>query len=286
VSHNGAIEIDGRRLCLTHLDRVLWPRAEFTKGDLIDYYLSVAPALLPQLEGRPLTLGRWPRGLEGYGFAQMECRGHPRWMRTRPLRLRSGETRSCCVVEDAAALAWVANLCTIEFHVYPVRFERPDEPVVAVLDLDPGPNTGLLHACRVALLLREVLSERNLQAYPKTSGASGLHLHLPLDEPTPSDRTRELARGVATELAASHRDLVTKDPRAPREGKVLIDWLASDPRRSTVAPYSLRATDQPSVSTPIGWNEVETAVESGDDRGLHFDPADVEVRLARGRGWR
>lgn len=285
MSANREVEIDGRRLRLTNLDRVLWPLTGFTKGDLVDYYLSVAPALLPHLEQRPLTLGRWPRGVDGGGFAQTECRGHPSWMRTRRLRLRSGGARNYCVVEDAASLAWVANLCTIEFHVYPFRFERPDEPVTLLFDLDPGPATGLLQACRVALLLRELLSERNLAAYAKTSGAAGLHLQIPLSEPNPGERTRELARRLAIELASSHGELATHDSRGSREGRVLIDWLASDPRRSAVAPYSLRATDRPSISTPVRWCEIEAALERADERILRFDPPEVEARVAGGIGW-
>jgi bifunctional non-homologous end joining protein LigD len=285
VTADREIEIEDRQLRLTNLDRVLWPRAGFTKGDLIDYYLSLAPVLLPHLGLRPLTLGRWPRGVEGRGFAQTECRGHPAWMRTRQLRLRSGGTRNFCVVEDTASLVWIVNLCTIEFHAYPFTFDSPDEPIVALLDLDPGPNAGLLQACWVALLLRDALNERDLSAYPKTTGAAGLHLHIPLGQPTPGERTRELARGLAAELASSHGDLVTDRPRAQREGKVLIDWLASDPRRSAVVPYSLRATERPSVSAPLLWSEVEDAVKRGDDRPLHFAPAEIETRIAAGFEW-
>jgi bifunctional non-homologous end joining protein LigD len=276
------VEIGGRALRLTHLDRVLWPATGFTKGDLIDYYLSVAPALLPHLAGRPLTLGRWPRGVEERGFAQTECRGHPTWLRTRPLRLRDGTVRNHCVVEDLPSLAWVANLGTIELHAHHFAAERPDEPTVVTLDLDPGRGAALSEACRVALLLRGLLEEMGLPAYVKTSGGIGLHLYAPLDAPQPGERTRALARGLAARLAAEHGELVTDDQRSPaRRERVLVDWLQSDPRRTTVAPYSLRATDVPAVSRPLDWGEVEAAVGSGDAAKLRFGPAEVLARVER-----
>jgi bifunctional non-homologous end joining protein LigD len=261
---------------------VLWPRAGFTKGQLIDYYLSVAPVLLPHLRGRPLTLGRWPRGVEERGFAMTECRGRPEWLRTRPLRLRDGRVRNYCAVEDVPSLAWVANLGTIELHAYHFDAERPDEPTLVALDLDPGPGAGLLEACRAALLLRELLDDLGLAGCPKTSAGAGIHVYVPLGLPHPAERTRELARGLAATLAAERSDLITDDPRVPaRRGRVLVDWLQSEPRRSTVAPYSLRATDLPAVSTPVEWSELGAAVRSGDAGSLRFGPTDVLRRVER-----
>jgi bifunctional non-homologous end joining protein LigD len=282
VSASREVELQGRRLRLTNLERVLWPRAGFTKRELIEYYLSVAPVLLPHLRRRPLTLGRWPRGIEGRGFAMTECRGRPEWLRTRPLRLRDGRVRHYCAVEDEPSLAWVANLGTIELHAYHFDAERPDEPTLVALDLDPGPGAGLLDACRVALLLRERLEDLGLEGCPKTSGGAGVHVYIPLGAPHPAERTRELARGLAATLAADRSDLVTDDPRAPaRRGRVLVDWLQSEPRRSTVAPYSLRATDLPVVSTPVEWSELEAAVQSGDPGSLRFGPSEVLRRVER-----
>jgi bifunctional non-homologous end joining protein LigD len=276
------VELEGRRLRLTSLDRVLWPRTGFTKGDLIDYYLAVAPVLLPHLADRPLTLGRWPQGVEGRGFAQMECRGRPDWLPTMPLRLRSGEVRNHCLVRDVPSLAWVANLGTIELHTYQFRAGRPDEPTALVLDLDPGPGAGLPEACRVALLLRERIEEEGMRACAKTSGGLGMHVFVPLDAPPPGAPARELARVLATRLANERPDLVTADQR-PRERRrrVLVDWLQNEPRRSTVAPYSLRATDAPRVSTPVDWSEVETAAEEGDATRLRLGPAEVLARVQR-----
>jgi bifunctional non-homologous end joining protein LigD len=272
--------LDGRSVRLTSLDRVLWPRTGFTKGDLVDYYLAVASVLLPHLAGRPLTLGRWPQGVEGRGFAQTECRGRPDWLRTLPLRLRDGTVRNYCLVDDTPSLAWVANLAAIELHTYHFQAGRPDEPDVVVLDLDPGPGSGLVDACRVGLLVREQLEGLGLPAFAKTSGGLGLHVYAPLEEPRPGEWTRELARGVAARLATSHADTVTSEQRpAARRRRVLVDWLQSEPRRSTVAPYSLRAGDVPRVSMPVEWQEVEQAVASGDPSPLRFAPGDALHRV-------
>jgi len=276
------LELEGRRLRLTNLDRVLWPKSGFTKGDLVDYYVAVAPVLLPHLAGRPLTLGRWPQGVEGHGFAQTECRGRPNWMATFSLPLRSGTVRNYCLVEDLPSLAWVANLGTIELHTYHFRADHPDEPTVFVLDLDPGPGTGLREACGIALLLRELLEEQGMRGVVKTSGGLGLQVFVALGEPRPAGVARDLAHGFAARLATQRPELVTADQR-PRErrGRVLVDWLQSEPRRSTVAAYSLRATDLPSVSTPVDWSEVEVGAEQEDASALRFGPADVLRRVER-----
>jgi bifunctional non-homologous end joining protein LigD len=149
------LEIEGRQLRLTNTDRVLWSRAGFTKGNLIDYYSAVAPALLPHLVNRPVTLVRWPHGVDARGFAQSECRGQPDWMRVAELRLRSGEVRRHCLIDDAASLVWVANLAAIELHTYQFPFEHPNQPTAALLDLDPGPAVSvpeLAHPKRQGLL--------------------------------------------------------------------------------------------------------------------------------------
>jgi bifunctional non-homologous end joining protein LigD len=276
------IEVGGRRIRVTSLDRVLWPETGFTKAHLIDYYRSVAPAILPHLEGRPLTLGRFPDGIDGRGFAQMECRGAPEWMATQPLRLRTGELRRYCVIRDEASLVWVANLSTVELHTYQFTGARPDEPVALALDLDPGPGRGLADACSAALLVRDALDELGLTGWPKTSGASGVHVFVPFGEAQPRERTRSLARRLAAELAEREPGLVTDDQRpAARRGVVLVDWLQAEPRRSIAAPYSLRATSRPQVSMPLGWEEVEQAAGEGDAPALRFGPDDALARIER-----
>ena len=270
------VEIDGRAVRLTSLDRVLWPRAGFTKGDLVDYYLGVAPALVPHLAGRALTLGRFPSGVDAHGFAQTECRGAPKWMTTAELPLRSGEVRRYCVVDDAASLAWVANLGTIELHPFLALAARPDEPTAVVFDLDPGAGAGMAECREVALELRTALAARRLESFAKTSGSAGVHVLVPVGPGHPYARTKPFARAVAEELAAARPDLVTAaSRRGERRGRVLVDWLQNDRGRSTVAAYSPRATDRPSVSTPVTWDEVERASR------LDFDAGDVLRRVER-----
>jgi bifunctional non-homologous end joining protein LigD len=259
----------------TNLDRVLWPAAGFTKGDMLAYYEAVAPALLPHLAGRPLTLGRFPSGIDGPGFATTECRGRPDWMRTVAVPLRSGEVREQCLVDDLPSLLWVANLGSIELHAFPSRPANLEEPAFVVLDLDPGPGTGLAHCCRVALWLRQALAETGLRAMPKTSGGLGIHLYVPLAPGHGFPEAKSFARDQAARLAAERPDAVTdRRERSARSGRVLVDWVPNGPRSLTVAPYSLRAADLPAVSTPVTWEEVESA----DPRRLRFGPAEVVER--------
>jgi bifunctional non-homologous end joining protein LigD len=258
-----------RKVELTSLDRVLFPAAGYTKGDVVDYYRRVAPALLPHLRGRPVTLGRFPAGIEARGFATTECRGRPSWMRTQPVRLRSGAVRNHCVVDDVPSLLWVANLGTIELHAFPAGL---------VLDLDPGPGAGLLDCGRVALRLRTLLAAAGLEAFVKTTGSLGLHVHARLEP----DRAAGLARSLAARLAAEDPDAVTesRDPAA-RKGRVLVDWRQSNPRMLTILPYSLRATDQPRVAAPVTWDEIDAAVAARRPQLLRFSPAAVLERCGR-----
>ena len=254
---------------LTNLDRVLFPAAGFTKRDLVDYYRRVAPVLLPHLAGRPLTLGRFPAGIEGRGFATTECKGRPDWMRTQAVRLRSGALRNHCVVDDLPSLLWVANLGTIELHAFPTGL---------VLDLDPGPEADVLDCGRVALRVRELLAASGITAAPKTTGSRGLHVHAPLE----LDRAAEVGRGLAGRLASEDPDGVTasRDPAA-RGRRVLVDWRQSNPRMLTILPYSLRATDWPAVATPVTWGEIEGAVAAQRPDRLRFSPEQVLERSAR-----
>jgi bifunctional non-homologous end joining protein LigD len=223
---------------------------------------------------RALTLGRFPGGVDAPGFAQTECRGRPEWMTTRTIRLRDGRVREYCVVNDARSLLWVANQSAIELHQFLARGERHDRPTHVVFDLDPGPGAGMPDCCRAALRLRELLDELGLVAFAKTSGSLGLHVLVPLNTPHAYDETKRFARGLAARLAAEDPGRVTdRTRRTARTGRVLVDWLGNDPSRSTVAAYSLRATDVPSVSTPLTWGEVERAER------LHFLAADIPGRL-------
>jgi bifunctional non-homologous end joining protein LigD len=259
---------------LTNLDRVLWPG--FTKADLVAYYTSVAAVLLPHLAGRPLSMVRAPHGASGRLFLQNECRGAPDWMTTASLRLQSGEVRRYCVIDDLRSLVWVANLAAVELHPYPTRADRPDEPVALLLDLDPGPGTAFGEACRVALLLRELAAPRGLDPLPKTSGGAGLHLYARLAAGTTFDAARHLARELAGAASERLPELVAPpSARSRQDGRVLVDWHQNSPRRSTIAPYSLRAEAALGVSTPLRWDEVENGELP------RFRPPDVLARVER-----
>jgi bifunctional non-homologous end joining protein LigD len=269
------LEVAGRPVRLTSLDKPLWPG--FTKAQLVDYYVGIAPLLLPHLAGRAVTLGRFPDGINAPGFAQTECRGRPEWIATRPVRLRSGALRNYCVIEEPAALAWAANLGTLELHPF-LHSGDSARPDFVVFDLDPGPGTSLAECCRVALQLRGLLVEAGLTPVAKTSGGYGMHVYASLDGSSSYTETKGFARLLAARLACEQPGEVTdRSEKELREGRVLVDWAQNNATRSTVAPYSPRATDSPSVSTPLTWEEVEAA----DPGALRFTPQRVLERVRR-----
>jgi bifunctional non-homologous end joining protein LigD len=251
---------------LTSLDRVLWQATGFTKRQLIDYYIAVAEVLLPHLSGRPLTLGRFPSGVDGPGFAQTECRGRPAWMATKRLRLRSGEIRDFCLVEDLPSLVWVANQGTIELHPYLGAGEQGEDAILALFDLDPGRGAGLLDAARVALRLNALLRELGLASFPKSSGGLGLHVFVPLNVPHQYAVVRRFCHEVAGPLPL---------------GPVRVDCAQNHARRSLIAPYSLRAAREPTVSAPLVWAEVAAAVAAGRPERLLFTAERMPARVAQ-----
>lgn len=288
--------IGGHELTLTNLDKVLYPSTGFTKGDVIAYYLAVAPVLLPHVRDRPLTLRRFPDGVEAESFYEKhKPKGTPPWVRTTRTppspKGRDSDRVEHVVVNDAASLAWTANLAALELHVPMWRVDdegRPAPPDLMVFDLDPGPPATVVECARVALLLGEALgSTYGWEAFPKTSGSKGLQLYVRLpedDRPATWEEglTRREAHEVARRLAADHRDLVVFNMRRDlRRGRVLIDWSQNHVAKTTVAPYSLRAQDEPTVSTPLTWEEVRRCAEGG---GFvpRFLPGDVLERVEAG----
>lgn len=271
------LEIEGRRLTLSSPERMLWPEAGFTKRRMLDYYTAVAPALLPHIEDRPLTLARFPEGVDAYGWYQTQCRGRPEWLPTR----RVG-SQDYCVVSDLPSLLWAANRGAVELHPLLARGERTDEPSVVVFDLDPGAPADLVDCCRVALELRGVLADAGLASVPKTSGSLGLHVYVPLNTRQTYAETKPFARTIAALLAARHPDrVVDRTARSLRAGKVLVDWGQNAETKSTIAPYSLRAMRYPTVSTPLAWAEVEAVAAQGGRERLTFGPDEARARVAR-----
>ncbi|WP_223198397.1 non-homologous end-joining DNA ligase [Solihabitans fulvus] len=267
-----SVRVDGRRLRVTNLDKVLYPADGFSKAEVIDYYTRIAPVLLPHLAGRPVTFRRYPDGVDGGSFFEKDVSRHaPDWVRTMRLPTpgsgKGSETADFAMIDDLPSLVWAANLAAIELHV-PQWTVGPRggrrAPDLVVFDLDPGEPAGLVHCCRVAELIREVLAEDGLTGYPKTSGAKGLQLYVPVAV-ADAERTSRYARAVAQRLAREHPDhVLAVMAKARRAGKVLIDWSQNNPAKTTVAPYSLRARDHPTVSTPVTWQEVESCRRPAD----------------------
>jgi bifunctional non-homologous end joining protein LigD len=266
------VQVGERYLVISNLTKILYPETGFTKGEVLDYYARVAPVLLPHLAGRPLTRKRYPNGVDGPSFFEKNApRGTPDWVRTVNLPVpgstKDRETIDFVIVDELATLVWTANLASLELHV-PQWKVGPQGDVkdadLLVLDLDPGPPATIVECCEVALLLKALLEADGLTGYPKTSGSKGMQLYAPL-RPTPATETRDYAHTLARKLERAHPKLVVSDmTKAIRGGKVLVDWSQNNAAKTTVAPYSLRARPQPTVSTPISWDEVSACRAPGD----------------------
>lgn len=277
------VEIGGEQLVVSNLDKLLYPAAGFTKAHVLDYYVRIAPVMLPHLAGRPLTMLRFPDGVDGDRFFEKRCPDyHPDFVGTVPLGREDREKRvEHCDVDSVATLAWVANLASLELHTTMGR--RPDTsvPTMVVFDLDPGPPADIVACCRVAGWLREVFERLDLQAFPKTSGSKGLQVYVPVNLPTDYDATKGFALAVGQLLERVHADLVTTNmSKQERGGKVLVDWSQNTLTKTTVCAYSLRARPAPTVSTPVTWEEVADVAASGDADRLRFTAPRVLDRVA------
>jgi bifunctional non-homologous end joining protein LigD len=273
------VEIDGRRLRLSNLDKVLYPEAGFTKAQVVDYYARIGPVMVPHLADRPVTLVRWPDGVDSQSFFEKRCPSHaPDWMRKAPI----AEDLTACVLDDIPSLVWAANMAALELHTPQARVPSPDRPDSMVFDLDPGPGTTVLDCCRVGLALRDLLGDLGLECVVKTSGSKGLHLAVPLHTNVTDDDTKGFARALGQILAKREPDRITVImKRDVRHGKVFVDWSQNDRHKTTVCAYSLRGRARPTVSTPISWDEVTDALDRNDPDGLTFDAPEVVERVAR-----
>jgi bifunctional non-homologous end joining protein LigD len=279
-------EVDGRELRLTNLDKVLYPKTGFSKGEVVDYYARVAPAILPHLAGRALTLRRFPEGVgnPGAAFFEKRCPKHrPDWVRTAtvPAGPRAGDI-DFCLCEDLPTLVWMAQLAALELHPSLSLAKAPDRPTALVFDLDPGAPAGVLDCCRVGLRLRELFARFEIESFPKTSGSKGLQVYVPLNTPVSYEETKPFARAIAQLLEKQTPDrVVSKMKKVEREGKVFVDWSQNHRRKTTIAVYSLRARERPTVSTPVSWKEVERALDRDDADRLVFEAAEVLKRIDR-----
>jgi bifunctional non-homologous end joining protein LigD len=266
---------------VSNVDKALFPSG-FTKGQMVDYYERVSHVLLPHLKGRALTLKRYPNGSDQPFFFEKNCPVHrPDWVDTARVRGRSnGDSVNHCVVGTRDGLRWVANLASIELHVPLSRADKPDIARAMAFDLDPGPGVTLLECAKLALRVRSLLGDVGLESFPKTSGGKGFHVYVPLNRDATFDDTKSFAKTVADAFQKDDPTRVTATmTKSHRAGKIFVDWSQNDRHKTTVCVYSLRARDVPSVSTPMTWDEVETAVVEGDEDAMRFEAADVLKRV-------
>lgn len=281
---DSTIEVQGRQLKLSNLEKVLYPAAGFSKQQIIDYYVRIAPAMLPHLKDRPLTRKRYPNGVDEEFFYEKNAPQHrPDWVKTVPI-WSEGNRRMVhyILANDLPTLVWLANLAAIELHPSLSLAKEVSCPTMMVFDLDPGPPANIVQCCQVAMWLREIFQHFDLQSFPKTSGSKGLQLYVPLNTPTKYDETKGFARALAQLLESDHADMVVSDMKKKlRTGKVLVDWSQNDEHKTTVAVYSLRARERPTVSTPVTWDEAERCLKKKDPGLLVFEAAQTVKRVEK-----
>jgi bifunctional non-homologous end joining protein LigD len=275
------VDIEGKHLKLSNLDKVLYPDVGFTKGQVIDYYVRVAPYLLPHLRGRPLTMKRYPNGVGGMFFYEKNCPSHrPDWVKTVKV-WSEGNNRwmDYCLIEDLATLVWAANLADLELHTSLSLGKDVLQPSFLVFDLDPGAPANMVQCCQVGVWVRDIFRKLELQCFAKTSGSKGLQVYVPLNSKVSYDQTKTFAHELARMLERQHPELVVSDmKKALRTGKILVDWSQNDDHKTTVCVYSLRAKERPTASTPVSWEEVEACLKSADPNLLVFDSEQVLQR--------
>lgn len=285
VSGGIEVEVRGRPLRLTNLEKVLYPATGFTKAQLIDWYISIAPALLPHLRDRPLTLKRYPDGVRGKHFYEKQAPRHrPEWVQTVRVYSHSSKREiDYALCQDLPTLVWMANLADIELHPSLSRAQAMQCPSTLAFDLDPGPPAGILACCEVALWLREIFEQLGMRAFAKTSGSKGVQVYVPLNSPEVSyAQTKAFAHALANLLHTRHPDrVVAAIGKARRQGKVLVDWSQNDEHKTTISVYSLRAMERPTVSTPLDWEEVQRCLDAGQPDMLVFEHEEVLRRFAQ-----
>ncbi len=278
------VEVQGRKLSLTNLDKVLYPAAAFTKGQVVDFYARIAPVLVPHLAGRALTMKRYPEGVDHeYFFEKNAPKFRPDWVKTAPIWSESNHrTINFLLANDLPTLVWIANLASIELHPSLSLAEDIATPTMIVFDLDPGPPANIVQCAQVGLWVREIFDHFGLQSFPKTSGSKGMQIYVPLNMPTSYEQTKSFAHALARLLEQEHPDLVVSDmKKAVRTNKVLVDWSQNDALKTTISVYSLRAREHPTVSTPVTWDEVEQALKKKDAERLVFEAKDVLARVEK-----
>ena len=277
------VKVGGKTLKLSNLDKVLYPEVGFTKGQVIDYYTRIAPVLLPHLKDHPLTLKRYPNGVDDKFFYEKQSPSHrPDWVKTVPIPAR-GRTIDFTLANNLPTLVWLANLADLELHTSLSKATEITRPITLAFDLDPGPPATIVECSQVALWLRGIFDELKLESFPKTSGSKGMQIYVPLNNPAASyDYTKPFAKALAELLEKQHpKHVVSTQKKELRPKKVLIDWSQNDEHKTTINVYSLRAKSRPTVSTPLAWDEVEKILDSGDPESAVFDSDDVLARVEK-----
>lgn len=278
------IEVQGKQLKLSNLDKVMYPETGFTKGQLIDYYVRIAPALLPHLKGHPLTMKRYPGGVTGQFFYEKNCPTHrPDWVKTAPI-WSEGNNRwmDYCLAQDLPTLVWAANLADIELHTSLSLGKKIEQPLFLVFDLDPGPPANIVQCCQVGLWVRRIFEKVGLECFPKTSGSKGLQVYVPLNTAVTYEQTKPFAREIARVLERAYPDRVVSDmKKVLRTNKVFVDWSQNDQHKTTICVYSLRAKERPTASTPVTWKEVEQCLKKKDPKLLVFEGEKTLARVEK-----
>jgi bifunctional non-homologous end joining protein LigD len=276
--------VEGKKLSVSNLDKVLYPKAGFTKGQVIDYYIRIAPVLLPHLEDRPLTMKRYPNGVDAEFFYEKNCPAHrPKWVKTAKV-WSEGNNRMMdyCLAQDLPTLVWAANLADLELHTSLAKKKDVARPTMMVFDLDPGAPADIVHCCQVGIWLRDLLTKMKLKSFAKTSGSKGLQVYVPLNTPVTFDQTKDLSRALGQLLEREHVDLVTSNmSKSVRKGKVFVDWSQNDEHKTTICVYSLRAKEEPTVSTPVSWDEVANCLKKKKADLLKFRSDKVLARVEK-----
>jgi bifunctional non-homologous end joining protein LigD len=284
MSAKAELVVAGKKLAVSNLSKVLYPKAGFTKGQVIDYYIRIAPVLLPHLADRPLTMKRYPNGVEGEFFYEKNCPKHrPTWVKTAKVWSEgNNRTMDYCLANDLPTLVWAANLADLELHTSLARKRDVARPTMMVFDLDPGAPADIVQCCQVGIWLRDLLVKMKLRSFPKTSGSKGLQVYVPLNTPVTFDQTKDLSRALAEHLEREHGSLVvSKMARALRKGKVFVDWSQNDEHKTTICVYSLRAKEEPTVSTPVTWEEVANCLKKKNAKLLRFVSGKTLARVEK-----
>lgn len=279
-----ALNVSGREVPVSNLDKVFYPSVGFTKAQIIDYYIRISPVLLPHLKDRPLTLKRYPEGVSGSFFYEKRCPPYrPEWVKTAPVWSDQNESEiHYCLANNLPSLVWAANLGDLELHTFLAKANDVERPTMMVFDLDPGAPADIVSCAQVGFWLKEKLDALKLKGFPKTSGSKGLQIYVPLNTPVTYDQTKELSHRLAEELEREHPEIVvSKMAKNLRTGKVFVDWSQNDRHKTTVSAYSLRAKERPTVSTPVDWDEVKSALKKKDAKRLSFVSDEVLKRVEK-----